>query len=114
MLFRSLNSASAVKAEDSDAEFKEALGEAAALLSWMPRSQTFYKLSAARLAYADGLWWQGKARPSKSLVVSANGFAPDPLKALGLGAEQVSAAAASNLKSAVSRTRLVEQTLARR
>jgi hypothetical protein len=106
--------ASAVKAEDPDTESKEALSEAAALLSWMPRSQTFYRLSAARLAYADGLWWQSKTRPSKSLVVSANGFAPDPLKAMGLDAEQVSAAAASNWKSAASRTRLVEQTLSRR
>lgn len=98
---------------NTDAEFTEALREARALLGWMPRSPVFYQLSAAREAYADGLWWQSKARPSKSLVVSANNFQPDPLEAMRLDAEQVSNAATSNLQSAVKRIRLAEQSLTR-
>jgi hypothetical protein len=103
--------ASASGPEGPDSEFAEALRYAGALLAWMPRSQTFYQLSAARLAYADGLWWQSKARQSKSLVISANGFRPDPLKELRLDAGQVSAAANANWKSAASRARLAEQAL---
>src|SRR5919107_4942241 len=103
--------ASASGPEGPEAEFAEALRYAGALLAWMPRSQTFYQLSAARLAYADGLWWQSKARQSKSLVISANGFRPDPLKELRLDAGQVSAAANANWKSAASLARLAEQAL---
>jgi hypothetical protein len=101
--------ASALSSGNPDAEFAEALRDAGALLAWMPRSQTFYQLSSARQAYADGLWWQSKARQSKSLVVSANGFQPDPLKDLRLNVEQVSAAAAANFQSAARHTRLTEQ-----
>ena len=93
--------------------FEEALREASALLAWMPRSQAFYQLSNARGAYADGLWWRGKARQAKSLVVSANNFQPDPLEALRLNATQVNAAADANLMSAAKRVRLAEQTLSR-
>jgi hypothetical protein len=99
--------------DEPDATHSEALSEAAALLAWMPRGETFYQLSNARLAYADGLWWRGKARESKRLVVSANGFAPDPLKELRLDAGQVAAAADANWKSAAEHTRLAEQTLPR-
>jgi hypothetical protein len=78
----------------------------------MPRSQTFYHLSGARLAYADGLSWYRKVRQSKSLVVSAaSGFAPDPLKGLRLNAEQVGATVQANWRSAVRHTRLAEQSL---
>jgi hypothetical protein len=105
--------ASAVGSDDPNAEFAEALRDAGALLAWMPRSPTFYQLSNARLAYADGLWWQSKARQSKSLVISANGFQPDPLKVMRLDAEQVSAAAAANWKTAARHTRLAEQSLTR-
>ena len=77
----------------------------------MPRSTSFYRLSNARQAYADGLWWQSKARQSKSLVISVNSFRPDPLKDLRLNAEQVSAAANANWQTAVKYTRLAEQSL---
>ena len=92
-------------------EFAEALRVAGALLAWLPRGQTFYRLSAAQQAYADGLSWHLKARESKSLVVSAQGFAPDPLKVLRLDAEQAVAAAAANWRSAAKLTRLTEQSL---
>jgi hypothetical protein len=105
--------ASALSSDDPDAEFAEALRDAGALLAWMPRSQTFYQLSNARQAYADGLWWQSKARQSKSLVISANNFQPDPLKDLGLDAKQVSAAAAANRIWAAKHTRLAENSLSR-
>jgi hypothetical protein len=105
--------ARASDSDDDDAEFAEALREAGALLAWMPRSPVFYQLSAARQSYADGLWWQSKARPSKSLVISVNGFRPDPLKAMRLDAGQVSAAAESNRRTAVKYTRLAEQSLSR-
>jgi hypothetical protein len=105
--------ASALSSDNPDAEFAEALRRAGALLAWMPRSQTFYRLSDARQAYADGLWWQSKARQSKSLVISANNFQPDPLKDLRLNAKQVTAAATANLMSAMKHTRLAEQSLTR-
>jgi hypothetical protein len=92
-------------------EFAEAARDAGALLAWMPRSQTFYRLSSARQAYADWLWWQSKASQSKSLVVSANGFRPDPLEDLRLDADRVSTAAAANRKSAVKYARLAEESL---
>ena len=105
--------ASAAGSDEPDAEFAEALREAAALLAWMPRSPVFYRLSAARQAYADGLWWQSKARQSKSLVISVNSFRPDPLEDLRLNAGQVSAAAAANWRTAAKYTRLAEQSLSR-
>jgi hypothetical protein len=96
----------------SDGEFADTLQAAEALLAWMPRSQTFYHLSGARLAYADGMSWHRKVRQSKSLVVSAaRGFVSDPLKELRLDAEQVSATVRANWRSAVKHTRLAEQSL---
>jgi hypothetical protein len=95
--------------DDPDAEFTEALRDVDTLLEWMPRSQTFYQLLSARDAYRDGLWWHDKARPAKSLVISAKSFAPDPLKDLGLDAEQVTATAQANWNSATRHTRLAEQ-----
>ena len=106
-------SASASDSGGPDTEFAEPLRLAAALLAWMPRSTVFYRLSAARQAYADGLWWQSKARQSKSLVISANNFRPDPLEDLRLDAKQVSAAANANWRTAVKYTRLAEQSHAR-
>lgn len=97
--------------DGSEAEFDDALRVAGDLLAWMPRGQSFYRLSGARQAYADGLSWHLKASRSKSLVVSVNSFAPDPLKALGLDAGQAGAAAAANWKSAPRLTRLTEQSL---
>ena len=88
--------ATSASTDNTDKEFTEALREAGVLLGWMPRSPIFYQLSAAREAYADGLWWRSKARQSKRLTISANNFQPDPLEAMRLNAEQVSAAAASN------------------
>jgi hypothetical protein len=101
---------SAAGSEGSDAESADALRVAGALLAWMPRSQTFYRLSAARQAYADGLFWCGKVSRSKSLVVSARSFAPDPLKVIDLDAVQAGAAAAANWKSAARLTWLAEHT----
>jgi hypothetical protein len=96
----------------SDGDCADALHAAQSLLAWMPRSQTFYHLSGARLAYADGLSWYRKVRQSKRLVVSAaSGFAPDPLTVLKLDADQVSATVRANWKSAIRHTRLAEQTL---
>lgn len=100
--------------DEQAAEFTEAMYDASTLLAWMPRSPAFYRLSNARLAYADGLWWQSKTRQAKSLVVSANNFQPDPLKELRLNVEQVSAAAAANWATAAKQTRLAEQVLNRR
>lgn len=94
-----------------DGEVANALDRAADLLAWMPRSPAFYQLSGARLAYADGLSWYQKAQQSKALVISANSFQPDPLKNLGMDAEQVNAAAEANWKSAVRHTRLAEKSL---
>ena len=104
---------SALISDNPDTKFAEPLRDAEVLLAWMPRSPTFYRLSNARQAYADGLWWQSKARQSKSLVVSANNFQPDPLKNLRLNAEQTTAAATANWITAVKHTRLAEQSLSR-
>jgi hypothetical protein len=101
----------AAGSDRSDEEFADALHFADALLAWMPRSQTFYRLSGAQHAYADGMSWYRKARQSKRLVISANSFAPDPLKVLALDPEQAVAAAAANWKSAAKLTRLTELSL---
>ncbi|MET0626059.1 MAG: hypothetical protein ABW250_24205 [Pyrinomonadaceae bacterium] len=104
--------ASGVGSDAPGGEFADTLHDAEALLAWMPRSQTFYHLSGARLAYADGMSWYRKVRQSKSLVVSAaRGFAPDPLKELRLDAEQVSTTVQANWRTAVRHTRLAEQSL---
>lgn len=108
--FRERSGASASGAGD-DEEFVEALRDAGALLAWLPRSPTFYHLQSARQAYADGLWWHDKARQAKSLVVSAKNFVPDQLKDLRLDAEQVSASARANWRSATRHTRLAELSL---
>ena len=105
--------ASAAGPDGPDAEFAKALRDAAVLLAWMPRSAAFYRLSNARQAYADGLWWQGRARESKSLVISAHNFRPDPLEDLRLNAEQVSASADANWRAALKYTRVAEQSLSR-
>ena len=97
--------------EGPDGESADALRVAGALLAWMPRSQTFYRLSGARQAYVDGLFWDRKVSQSKRLVVSVNSFAPDPLKVLDLDAGQAGAAAAANWKSAARLTWLAEQSL---
>lgn len=95
----------------ADAESTELRRNAAALLAWLPRSPTFYHLLNARQACEDGLWWHDKARQAKSLVISAKGFAPDPLKDLRLDAEQVSATARANWNSAAKHVRLAEHSL---
>ena len=104
--------ATAAGFDRSDVELADSLQVAEALLAWMPRSPTFYHLSEARLAYADGVSWHRKVRQSKSLVIPvARGFAPDPLKEIGLDAEQVAATVRANWMSAVKYTRLAEQSL---
>lgn len=104
--------ASGAGLDGSGGEFADTLSVAEALLAWMPRSQTFYHLSGARLAFADGMSWYRKVRQSKSLVVSAaHGFVSDPLKEMRLDAEQVSATVQANWRSAVKHTRLAEQSL---
>lgn len=89
----------------------ETLRDAGTLLTWMPRSATFYQLLSARQAFEDGLWWHNKGRQAKSLVVSAQSFAPDPLKELRLNAEQVSATARANWGAASKHTLLAEKSL---
>lgn len=91
----------------------EALRVAGWLLEWMPRGHTYYRLSGAQQAYADGLSWQRKVSQSKRLVVSVHSFAPDPLKVLDLDAGQAGAAAAANWKSAARLTRLTELSLSK-
>jgi hypothetical protein len=106
--------AQSADSDGADGDFAAALHVAEALLAWMPRSPTFYHLSGARTAYADGLSWHRKVRHSKRLVISAaSGFAPDPLKDLKLDAELVSATVRANWQSAVRHTRLAEQSLTR-
>jgi hypothetical protein len=101
--------ASAAGLDGSNGKFADALRVSEALLAWMPRSPTFYHLSDARLAYADGLSWHRKVRQSKGLVISAaSAFAPDPLRELRLDAEQVSTTVRANWMSAIKRTRLAE------
>lgn len=102
---------SAAGFEGSEGELTDALSFAGALLAWMPRSQTFYRLSGAQQAYADGLFWQRKVGQSRRLVVSVNSFAPDPLKVIGLDAGQAGAAATANWKTATKLVRLTEQSL---
>src|ERR1043165_8681480 len=111
--YQERRAASKASAVGPDGKLADALDLAADLLAWMPHSPAFYQLSGARLAYADGLSWFQKARQSKALVISANGFQPDPLKNLGMDAEQVSAAAEANWKSAVRHARLAERSLPR-
>lgn len=103
--------APASRAGLADGDFAKALRGAGSLLTWLPRSPTFNHLLGARDAYRDGLWWQDKARQTKSLVISAKSFAPDPLKDLRLNSEQVSATAQANWKLASRHTRLAEQYL---
>jgi hypothetical protein len=95
----------------ADGECAEALRVAGWLLEWMPRGQTYYRLSGAQQAYADGLSWQRKVSQSKRLVVSVKSFAPDPLKVLDLDAGQAGAAAAANRKAAARLTRLTALSL---
>ena len=92
-------------------DIADALDNAATLLAWMPRGETFYRLSAARQAYADGLSWRRKVGEATRPVVSVKSFAPDPLKILDLSVEQASAAAAANWKSAARLTRLTGRSL---
>jgi hypothetical protein len=92
-----------------EGEFADALGVAAALLAWMPRDPSFYRLSSARRSYRDGMFWYRKVNQSRELVVSANGFAGDPLKDLRLEADLVGYAAVVNWRTAAKYTRLAEQ-----
>lgn len=109
--YQASRAASKAGAAGPDGKLDDALVLAADLLAWMPRGPAFYQLSAARLAYADGLSWSQKARQSKALVISVNGFQPDPLKNLGMDAEQVTAAAEADWKSAARYTRLAQRYL---
>lgn len=96
-----------------DAEFADALSVASQLLASLPRSPVFYHLSNARYCYRDGLFWYQKVHQSRKLVVSANGFAGDPLRELRLGADQVGYTVVVNWRTAVKYTRLAEHMLSR-
>jgi hypothetical protein len=98
-------------ADRRDVQFGDALAGAGELIASMPRSPTFYYLSNAWGCYRDGLFWERKVSRSRSLVVAANGFNRDPLKELGLDAEQVGYSVVARWKSAVKYTRLAEQSL---
>jgi hypothetical protein len=99
--------------EELEEKIDEALKTSGALLASMPRSATFYHLSDARLSYKDGLFWLRKVSQSgkMEMVVSASGFAPDPLKDLRLGAEQVGSTVTANWRNAAKYTRLAEQSM---
>lgn len=103
--------ASKVDFDGQDGEFAAALGIAGDLLTWMPRSPTFYHLSNARRSYTDGLFWYQKIHQSKKLVVSASVIARDPLKDLSLDDDQVGDTVLSNWKSSTKYIRLAEQSL---
>jgi hypothetical protein len=94
-----------------DAEFDDALAGAGALIASMPRNPTFYYLSNAWCCYRDGLSWEQKVSRSKTLVVSANGFARDPLKELGLDADMASRTVSALWNKATKYTGLAEQSL---
>lgn len=106
-----LRDAASAGSHKGGGDFADALSDAGALLAWMPRGQTFYRLSAARQAYADGLSWRQKASESTRPVVSVKSFAPDPLKILDLSAGQAATNAEANWKSAARLTRLTRQSL---
>jgi hypothetical protein len=103
--------ASKISLDGLDAEFAGALNTASLLLASLPRSPSFYHLSSARDSYRDGLFWYRKVHQSRSLVVSANAFARDPLRDLRLNADQVGYTVVVNWRTAVKYTRLAEHSL---
>lgn len=71
------------------------------ILASLPRGRAFQVLCNARDAFRDGLYWQLKTIPARSLVISANSFAaPDTLPQTGLRADDAERAAHGNLRSA--------------
>ncbi|MDT5157579.1 MAG: hypothetical protein QOH51_1936 [Acidobacteriota bacterium] len=77
------------------------LEEVERILASLPHGRAHQVLRNARDAFRDGLYWQLKAIPARSLVVSANSFnAPDTLPQIGLRADDAERAAHANLRTA--------------
>jgi hypothetical protein len=89
----------------------DALDSAGAFIAALPRSPAFYHLSNAWCCYRDGLFWERKVSRSRSLLVSANGFAGNPLQDIGVDAGLAAQTVASFFRQAIKYTRLAEQTL---
>jgi hypothetical protein len=89
----------------------DALDSAGVLIAALPRSPAFYHLSNAWASYKDGLFWEQKVSRSRSLVVSANGFAGNPLKDIGLDAGVAAQTVAASFRQATRYTLLAEQSL---
>jgi hypothetical protein len=90
---------------------RDALDSAGDLIAALPRSPAFYHLSNAWASYKDGLFWEQKVSQSRSLVVSANGFAGNPLKDIGVDAGVAAQTVASSFRQATRYTLLAEQSL---
>jgi hypothetical protein len=95
----------------SDTIAGDALSGAGELIALLPRSPAFYHLSNAWSCYKDGLFWERKVSRSRSLVVSARGFASDPLKDIGVNADSAAQTVVASFKNATKYTRLAEQSL---
>lgn len=108
---RGRDAATAVRFERLDGEFGDAVRRAGSLIASLPRGPAFYDLSNAWRGYKEGLFWYRKVHQTKKLVVSANGFAGDPLKDLRLDAEQVSGTAFANWEAALKSMRSAERYL---
>ena len=85
--------------EQSAAERLEQLDR---ILASLPRDRARGLLRQSRDAFRDGLYWQLKSAPARSLVVDANSFyAPGALPRLGLRADDADRAALGNLRAAL-------------
>lgn len=89
-------------AQPSDArELSPSLEQVDRLLASLPRTRVRQLLADARDAFRDGLFWQLKSLPSRSLVVSADSFTdPERLRPLDLSADDASRTALENLRAA--------------
>jgi hypothetical protein len=82
-------------------ELSPSLEQVDRLLASLPRTRVRQLLANARDAFRDGLFWQLKSLPSRSLVVSADSFTdPERLRPLDLSADDASRTALENLRAA--------------
>ena len=94
------------------------LEEVERILASLPRTRANQLLRNARDAFRDGLYWQLKTLPSRSLVVNASSFnansfdAPDTLPQLDLRADDAEHAALCNLRSALKFINRAEEAVA--
>jgi hypothetical protein len=93
--------ATRVQADSLSDNLDGRLEEVDRILASLPHGRAYQVLRDARDAFRDGLYWQLKAIPARSLVVSANSFAaPDTLPQIGLRADDAERAAHANLRTA--------------